>query len=179
MELNNIEKMQYIQNKLPQKQLHFFEMLRDYLQIPLYFFGSVQRMDYFQGYSDIDLCIFTDNTQATISQIQYYLAIPAYKIKKFVWVINQTTIKGYKIMYKIKEEKFFCEMSIYAKHNREQVLQEHYKKLNIPLYACYLLLILKYFHYYWNILDRVFYKRLKKWVLSYAIGLRDDLFFLQ
>ena len=60
--------MEKINNKLPDDVEKFFKSLSKYIEKPLYFYGSVQRSDYFPGSSDIDVDIFTDNVNSTISK---------------------------------------------------------------------------------------------------------------
>ena len=47
--------MEQIKNKLPEDVNIFLKQLSDYINTPLYFYGSIQRDDYFPGYSDIDV----------------------------------------------------------------------------------------------------------------------------
>lgn len=68
-------------NKLPDSTTNFLNNLSEYLQTPLYFYGSIQRYDYFPGKSDIDIDIFTDNEKSTISKLSNYLQIDK-KIQK-------------------------------------------------------------------------------------------------
>ena len=49
--------MEQINNSLPNDVNVFFKELSDYIDTPLYFYGSVQRNDYFPGNSDIDVDI--------------------------------------------------------------------------------------------------------------------------
>jgi predicted nucleotidyltransferase len=74
-------------NKIPENQQIFFENLKNYLDTKIYFFGSVQRADYFKENSDIDVAIFTDNIKETIYKMQIFLDKEPDDFKKFVWKI--------------------------------------------------------------------------------------------
>ena len=62
--------MEEINKKLTDKQREFFNNLSIYIDKPIYFYGSIYRVDYLPGKSDIDIDIFTDNESSTI-QILY------------------------------------------------------------------------------------------------------------
>ena len=65
--------MENTKNKLPENVNVFFNKLSDYLDTKLLFYGSVQRGDYFPGSSDIDVDIFTDNVNSTVTKMQHFL----------------------------------------------------------------------------------------------------------
>ena len=67
--------METTKNKMPEYNNIFFEKLKNYLDTKLYFFGSVQRPDYFQKGSDIDVAIFTDNIKSTVTKLQSFLNV--------------------------------------------------------------------------------------------------------
>ena len=52
--------METTKNKLSPETKQFFDKLSSYLDTKLYFYGSVQRDDYFDGKSDIDVDILED-----------------------------------------------------------------------------------------------------------------------
>ena len=82
--------MENTKNVLPDHNRHFFKDLSEYLDTKLYFFGSVQRPDYFPGKSDIDVDLFTNNESSTIMKLQHFLGIEKYKFKKFVYKLHKT-----------------------------------------------------------------------------------------
>ena len=51
--------MENIYNNISQDKKIFLKKLEQYIENKLYFFGSIQRLDYFEDKSDIDVCIFT------------------------------------------------------------------------------------------------------------------------
>ena len=170
--------METIKNKIPDKTIKFFEELSEYLNTKLLFFGSVQRDDYFPGESDIDVDIFTDNESQTITKMQHFLHVSRKSFKKFVWRLNHniTLAHGYKIFYKNKEEGIFVEFSIYNEKYKTGVLKEHKMKTELPFYASWMLIILKFLFYNLHIFSKDVFRYWKKKILSVGIGLPDDQF---
>jgi predicted nucleotidyltransferase len=65
--------METTKNGLSPYEKTFFDKMRNYISLPIYFFGSVQRPDYFPGLSDIDIDIFTFDEKTTIIKLQKFL----------------------------------------------------------------------------------------------------------
>jgi predicted nucleotidyltransferase len=171
--------METTRNKLtPQEQI-FFNKLSNYLDTKLYFFGSIQRGDYLPNSSDIDVDIFTENENSTITKLMNFLNVERNKFKKFVWKLNNFNnelVYGYKIMYKSAENKFSVEISIYNEKYKHKILYEHNDKKDIPLYATVLLIILKFLYYTLHIIPFSWYVKSKKFVLSKMLFKKDDHF---
>ena len=53
--------METTKNEMSPYAKQFFDKLSKYLDNKFYFYGSIQRLDYFPEYSDIDADLFTDN----------------------------------------------------------------------------------------------------------------------
>jgi predicted nucleotidyltransferase len=170
--------METIKNKIPENTIMFFEELSEFLDKKLLFFGSVQRGDYFPGESDIDVDIFTDNENQTIAKMLHFLHEKRSHFKKCVWRLNHNNqvVYGNKIFYKNKEDGIFVEFSIYNEKYKEGILKEHLMKTNLPFYASWLLIILKFLFYNLKILDKKTFTYWKKKILSVGIGLPDDQF---
>jgi preprotein translocase subunit SecE len=83
--MNNKTDMTKTKNKIPDSTNNFLNNLSEYLQTQLYFYGSVQRYDYFPGNSDIDIDIFTDNEKSTINKLSNFLQINKTEFKKIIW----------------------------------------------------------------------------------------------
>lgn len=168
--------METTKNVMPEYNNVFFDKLKIYLDTPVYFFGSVQRDDYFPNGSDIDVAIFTDNMKSTISKLQSFLNVNRRDFKEFVWRLNydNSLIKGYKIMYKEPARNFSAEISIYDEKYKEGVLIEHNGKRELPAYATCALIIIKYLFYSINIMPSEWYIYFKKLILSKLIFLKDD-----
>jgi predicted nucleotidyltransferase len=170
--------METTRNKLTSYEIHFFHNLSNYLDTKLYFFGSIQRGDYFPSSSDIDVDIFTENMSSTIIKMMNYLNVTRNDFKKFVWKlnINNQLVSGYKLMYKEPERKFAVEFSLYDEKYKTEILQEHKSKSILPFYATILLIIIKYLFYTLNIIPGLWYTNAKKFILSYMIGKDYDHF---
>ena len=76
--------METTRNKLPEKVEVFFKDLSDYLDTKILYYGSVQRADYFEGMSDIDVDIFTDNEHSLMTKLQHYLHLNKKEFKKLI-----------------------------------------------------------------------------------------------
>lgn len=169
--------METPKNKLPEKAILFFNSLTNYLDTKLLFFGSIQRNDYFPGFSDIDVDIFTENEKSLVLKLQHLLNVPKEKFKKFIWKLQNGIIShGYKVMYKDEDNNFAVEFSIYNEKFKDNVLYEHKMKTVLPWYVSCLLIILKYLYYNFNLLDKKIFNYLKRKLLSGVIGLPDDKF---
>ena len=168
--------METTKNELPDFANIFFSKLKNYLDTKIYFFGSVQRDDYFPSSSDIDIAIFTDNINSTINKLQIFLNVNRSDFKNFIWRLNydNTLVKGYKIMYKEPEHNFAAEMSIYDEKYKNSILSEHNGKRVLPFYATYALIIIKYLFYTLNIIPSELYTYLKKTILSTLIFKKPD-----
>jgi len=170
--------METIRNNISPRTQHFFNKLSQYLDTKLYYFGSVQRADYFPQASDIDVDIFTDHEDATIVKIQHFLKISKKDFKRFVWRLNTNdrVVYGHKIMYKDPEGEFTAEFSIYNEKVKDWILKEHRLKTFLPFYATWVLLILKFLFYTLGIIPASLYIYVKKFTLSRLIGLKYDEF---
>jgi len=172
--------METTKNKLVPELSVFFSRLSVYLDTKLYFFGSIQRNDYFPGLSDIDVDIFTDNEYSIMAKMQSYLNLKKSKFKKLIWKISGDVFAhGYKVTYNfITEmgEKYPIEFSIYNKKYQKNVLYEHNYKTNLPFYISWILIVLKFLHYKLNVFEYSTYKNIKSYVLSNMIGFPKDKF---
>ena len=171
--------METTRNKLTYDEKKFFYRLSNYLDTQLYYFGSVQRGDYFPSSSDIDVDIFSENENNTIIKLMNFLNVEKSEFKRFVWKLNTNNDKlayGYKLMYKNTEENFCVEFSIYNEKYKRHILYEHNSKKDIPLHATILLIIIKFLYYTLNILPKNWYTESKKFILSALIFKKDDHF---
>jgi predicted nucleotidyltransferase len=168
--------METTKNELPDFANSFFSKLRNYLDTKIYFFGSVQRYDYFPTSSDIDIAIFTDNIHSTINKIQNLLNINRNEFKKFVWRLNydNSLVTGYKVMYKEPERNFAVEISIYDEKFKNGILTEHNGKSVLPFYATYLLIIIKILFYTLNIIPAEWYIYMKNIIFTTIIFKKSD-----
>jgi hypothetical protein len=170
--------METTKNKLPDKVNQFFNRLSKYLDTKLMFYGSVQRSDYFPGSSDIDVDIFTDNIDSTISKLQHFLNVKKKKFKKVVWRLSSTgkIVYGYKIMYNNNDINLAAEFAIYDNKYKRQVLEMHLKKTTIPFYISIILYIIKKLYYDFHIFNLEWYKYFKSKLLSSGLGMPEEQF---
>jgi len=168
--------METTNNKLPEKVETFFKELSEYLDTKLLYYGSVQRRDYFEGKSDIDVDIFTDNTTSIVNKLQYFLDVPKKRFKNVIWRLhdNNKVIYGKKIYYIAPNEEFKVEFSIYDEKYKKDVLRQHLKKTVLPFYAIWILTILKFFYYQMNFIDKKTFSYIKTWILTLAIGMPNE-----
>lgn len=160
---------------MPLYAKNFFDKLSNYLNTKIYYFGSIQRYDYFPKSSDIDVDIFTDNEDQTINYLMNFLGLKKYEFKKFVYKLHQTNklVYGHKVKYKEPYNNFSVEISIYNENVKYEVLKEHNLKMNIPIYTSFLLIIIKYLYYNFSLLSKSNYKYLKGLIINYLIEGRD------
>ena len=163
--------METTKNNISPYAVYFFNHLSNYLDTKLYFFGSVQRADYFPNSSDIDVDIFSENVSSTLSKMQHFLHVRSYKFKKFVYKIHKTNkvIHGYKLQYKKPENGLYVEFSIYDEKNKEDILEEHKRKIVLPFYVSYFLILIKYFYYDLGILPKNVYIQMKKFLMNVCV----------
>ena len=160
--------METTKNKMPEYNNIFFEKLKNYLDTKLYFFGSVQRPDYFQKGSDIDVAIFTDNIKSTVTKLQNFLNVGADEFKTFVWRLkyDSSLVKGHKIIYRELDRDFVVEFSIYEEKFKDGILEEHNGKRDLPFYATWLLIIIKFLFYTLNVIPSSWYIYLKNFIFT-------------
>jgi hypothetical protein len=170
--------METTKNNLSPYESIFFNKLSNYLDTKLYFFGSIQRYDYFPSISDIDVDIFTDNVSRTISQIQNYLHIDKKTTTKFIYKINEENSKynivnGYKIKFSDPEKSLQVEFSIYDEKFKDIILKEHNRKNSLPFFVTFFLVIIKYFYYILCIMPKNIYMFLKNFLMNICIDGKD------
>lgn len=163
-------------NEIPVYAKNFFNKIENYLNTKIYYFGSVQRSDYFFGVSDIDTCLFTKNESATILKLQNLLNKPKHAFKKVVNYLptSKKIVYGHVLFYKDKEHKFSTDICIYDEKYKEYVLKDNQFKIDIPFYISFLLLIVKTLHYQLHLLSKPMYNYLKKRIMD----ILDDGFFM-
>ena len=170
--------METPKNKLTSEQMKFFKKLSNYLDTKLYYYGSIQRNDYFFGTSDIDVCIFTNNNTETKYKLLSFLGLKKSEYKKIVFKLHQTNklVYGYKIKYKNEDKNIKVEFSIYNEKDKIDVLKEHNYKRELPFYISWLLIIVKFFYYNLQIMPKPFYYDCKRFLMNYMIEGQDTEF---
>ena len=168
--------METTKNIISEHNKIFFEKIKNYLDTKIYFFGSIQRDDYFPKTSDIDIALFTDNIKSTITKLQTFLNVDKSEFKSFVWRLNydNSLVKGYKILYKEPENELAVEISIYDEKYKHGILEEHNGKKDLPFYATYALIIIKYLFYTLNMLPKEWFVYFKNLILTKLVFIKED-----
>lgn len=157
-------------NKLTLEESKLLNGLSDYLEIPLYYYGSIQRNDYVPSESDIDVAIFTDNEKSTLIKMQNYLNMDRHNFKRVLWKLkkNNTITYGYKIKY--NNNKMKIEFAIYNEKFKADIIEYQTSCINIPFYISFMLYILKLIYYKLHFLSLPVYSSLKRKIFSLVDG---------
>jgi hypothetical protein len=168
--------METIKNKLPEDTEILLNKLREYLDTQLYFFGSVQRTDYFHGKSDIDIDVFTDNINSIILKLQNFFFVEKSDFKKVVMRLgyNNKMIYGYKIKIKRPEYNLKCEICIFDEKYKNDIIETHKRKIHLTFYQVFLLYLIKFSYYYLFLFNKSTYLKLKKKVINNSPKTDDD-----
>jgi hypothetical protein len=160
--------METTKNNLTPYEKDFFDKLRNYIEKPIYFYGSIQRDDYFPQMSDIDIDIFSDNEKSTIILIQNFLNLNKSNFKKSFYKMDKTNlvIPGYKSKYIDEDYDLNVEISVYNEKYKGEILREHTSKFNLPIYITIVLIFLKILHYNLKLLPTSYYSKFKKFLTN-------------
>ena len=155
-------------NKLSLDEEKLLNGLSNYLDIQFYYYGSIQRNDYIQGKSDIDVAIFTNNEKSVLLKMQHYLKVEKDDFKRVLWKLkkNNSITYGYKLKY--SKNNMQIEFAIYNETSKEDIIQYQDNTIKIPFYVAWLLSILKTLYYNWNIISPTVYMYLKRKIFSYG-----------
>jgi hypothetical protein len=154
--------MEEINKKLTDKQREFFNNLSIYIDKPIYFYGSIYRVDYLPGKSDIDIDIFTDNESSTIQILCNHLNINKSEFRKSFYKIDTTVVRGFKGKYKDESKNIDVEISIYNNKYKNIVLNDHNKGRCLPIYISLILIIVKFFYYTLGLIPKEMYRLIKQ-----------------
>lgn len=156
--------MEDIKHKMPIHKRQFFTNLENYLETPLYYFGSIQRYDYYPNDSDIDAILFTNNESSSISQLQNWFHVSRHEFKPIVnyLPISKRIANGYKLTYINKKQNISSDILIYNEKDKEYVEQDCQSKVDLPFFILTILVILKTLHHQLGILSFSKYIYLKR-----------------
>jgi len=155
--------MDKIKYKISKQKKIFLQRMEEFLNTKLYFYGSIQRYDYIDNVSDIDVLIFTDNFDNTLLLLKQYLILKKNQIKKIHTISEdkkKTIINGYKINY--KSDIIKLEISIYNNKNKKYILQHVTNDFNLPIYFTFFLYILKLI----NTIIPIPYSKIKRHIIN-------------
>ena len=115
--------METINNKIPEETKQILNKLSEYLDTKLYFFGSIQRADYYHYKSDIDIDIFTDNINTTLFKLQSFFNINKKEFNKVILRIgfNNHVIYGYKLNIKLPNYQLKTEICIWNDKYKNEI----------------------------------------------------------
>jgi hypothetical protein len=156
--------MEYTKNKLSPEIKKFYKKLSEHIDEKIYFYGSIQRLDYLPEYSDIDIHIFSENVHETINKLSNYLHINKKdEVQKIAIYLANTKnmIYGYKIEYTCKKLNFNTEITVYNIKYKSATLQEDIAVINIPFLFGIVLYIIKFLYYKLQILNKKQYQYYK------------------
>ena len=164
--------METTKNALSESESIFFKQLREMIGLPIYFYGSVQRMDYFPNDSDIDVDIFSDNEASTMSSIRHFVnrldGGDTVQFHKSIYKMHTTNtlVHGYKAKYENDRTGLKVEMSVYNSAYKPEVLYEHYRKTILPWHILCLLYFVKWMYYKCHLFGKHTYNRAKLSILN-------------
>jgi hypothetical protein len=160
--------MQTTYNPLTPIQKQFFRNMENYLDTPVYFFGSVQRLDYVPGYSDVDVILFADNMTEMQYKLTSFLKRSKTDMKRIVKHLGNYIFQGYKIFYKNADASVIAEINIFPSVDKSNYLRmQHELKENVPFIICVIMYIIKLVYYRLGFLSSDQYRYLKKSLLSF------------
>ena len=125
--------METTRNSLSEYAKICFNNLKNIINLPLYYYGSIQRIDYVENESDIDVSIYTDNVNHVKYAVQTFFGIENKKVKHIVMQVGDKLIHGYKLVVKNKPQRFRAEISIFDKKYESIVRNEHLRKMHLPV----------------------------------------------
>jgi hypothetical protein len=138
--------METTYNALTPEQLRFFDKVRRQIELPLYFYGSVQRVDYISGKSDIDVMLFSDDEHQTAQKLQAILSANPAKVKQVIIMTNGRPAVGFKVPY-TDHKTISAEFSVYNRKHQQSLLRDRRNDFQVPLIISTLLLFLKWIYY--------------------------------
>ena len=156
--------METTRNPLTQSQLDFFHKLRLYINKPIYFYGSVQRVDYFPGHSDIDVDIFTNNEESTKYALCNFLKLNKHEFRRSAYKNKEPggkVIYGYKTKYEDIANDIRVEISLYDESVKDFIMNDNLQKIDLPLYVSACLVIVKFLYYRVGLMSEKTFRRSK------------------
>jgi predicted nucleotidyltransferase len=186
MEYEKVNKNYILQNKLIEPEKKFLMDLKNYMELPIYIYGSLIRMDYFPNKSDIDIAIFTDNLENTVYRLIDFLGVSSKKVKIFkmkstnkinyksrtIWGfktnykldVSDHSLKSHGLFYYPKNFKRF-EILIYNVKNKSYIVNSIKTHFELSFFSSVFIYLLKLFYYYF-FLNEKFYKHIKDYILE-------------
>jgi hypothetical protein len=164
-----------IKNKLTNEQIDFIEQLQEYCDAEFRFYGSIERKDYFEGSSDIDIDVFTSNLHSTVFKIRQFLSTPNDNVQNILWSTTKPTFSKFKCKkIKFKNNFIKLELGIYDIKYKIKLINVREYKRNIPYHGLVILFIIKLMFYKFNIISTSQLASCKKYLMGNILGMADD-----
>jgi len=183
MQMNN-----NIRARLTRNELNIISALEDAFEIPaqplnddattgnsIYYYGSVLRLDYFPGKSDVDVTIFTDDeltAQSTVCMILKISEDESDDMQRIVRVYtpphqpnNKIILYGYKVKYNDAKRQTHLEISIYNNVFKPYVIERMQNGQQLGMFWVLLSMVLKYFYYVIPLLSKNMFNSIKNGVI--------------
>lgn len=153
--------LSHIQHRLDEDQRLFFQRLQSVLGAPLWFYGSIQRADYFPQSSDIDIAVVVDNPRSAIAALQHFLHIDKQDVKHLYqqFHLYKTYIHAYKLKY--KQHNIAFDLTLYQPADASLLLHNLHDINHLSAWMVSLLYLLKSSHYTLQLCPRSLYQYLK------------------
>ena len=157
--------LEEVKDKLGKNQYNYFLQIKEQIDLPLYFLGSITRCDYIKGKSDLDIEVFTDNFDSTILKMEYLFDYYQRKRTRnfIVFKINNIPISGYKYYFKDKQRNICFDFTIYNKSSKNIVLHHRIIEKNLPYLLSLFLVMIKILYYHLSIINNSIYSYIKKY----------------
>ena len=165
----------HIASKLTKQQIDFLEEIQHYIDCQFYYYGSIDRIDYFPGKSDIDIDIFTPNLYSTMFKLRQFLLIPETEIKSIKWRTRRPIVATFNC-HKIKFDNGIVklELNIYDEQYKNILLDVRKFKRNIPSLVLILVYTIKSMYYNTNFISKSHISTFKKFVMGQLLDMEDD-----
>ena len=149
--------LEEIKNKLTKYQYDYFTELKEHIDLPIYFYGSISREDYVKNKSDLDVEVFTNNIKATKIKIEHLFNY--YQIKnenRFIaFDFNNKPISGYKYFFKDEIRGLQFDFIIFNKSCEDILLHQHkIIETQLPFLCSVFLIVMKFLYYNLNIINK-------------------------
>ena len=157
--------LEEVKDKLSKNQYDYFLQLKEQIDLPLYFLGSITRCDYIKGKSDLDIEVFTENYDSVALKVEHLFDYYQRKTKRnfIVFEINNTPVSGYKYFFKDKKRAVSFDFTMYNKASQNVVLHHRIIEKNIPFLFGIFLFMVKILYYYLSVINNNTYSYIKKY----------------
>ena len=165
----------HIASKLTKQQIDYLEEIQHYIGCPFYYYGSIERIDYLPGKSDIDIDIFTPNLYSTMFKLRQFLLIPETEIKSIKWRTRRPIVATFNC-HKIKFDNGIVklELNIYDEQYKNTLLGVRELKRKIPMAVLMLVYTIKSMYYNTNFIPTSYIVTFKKFVMAHILDMEDD-----